>query len=42
MVSEKNQSKHVCVIRVGPSGLVAVGELRNEGGPPCGADGAKP
>ncbi|RVW31673.1 Flavin-containing monooxygenase FMO GS-OX-like 9 [Vitis vinifera] len=31
MVSERNQSKHVCVIGAGPSGLVAARELRKEG-----------
>ncbi|TKY55054.1 Flavin-containing monooxygenase FMO GS-OX 8 [Spatholobus suberectus] len=31
MVSETNQSKNVCVIGAGPSGLVAARELRREG-----------
>ncbi|ONK75766.1 uncharacterized protein A4U43_C03F20310 [Asparagus officinalis] len=31
MVSEKTNSKHVCVIGAGPSGLVSARELRNEG-----------
>jgi cation diffusion facilitator CzcD-associated flavoprotein CzcO len=31
MVSARNQSKHVCVIGSGPSGLVAARELRKEG-----------
>lgn len=31
MVSERNPSKHVCVIGAGPSGLVAARELRKEG-----------
>ncbi|KAJ1406270.1 Flavin monooxygenase FMO [Sesbania bispinosa] len=31
MVSETNQSKNVCVIGAGPSGLVAARELRKEG-----------
>ncbi|KAF7806229.1 flavin-containing monooxygenase FMO GS-OX-like 9 [Senna tora] len=31
MVSENNQSKNVCVIGAGPSGLVAARELRKEG-----------
>lgn len=31
MVSERNQSKNVCVIGAGPSGLVAARELRKEG-----------
>ncbi|XP_040986030.1 flavin-containing monooxygenase FMO GS-OX-like 9 [Juglans microcarpa x Juglans regia] len=31
MVSERNQSKKVCVIGAGPSGLVAARELRKEG-----------
>ena len=31
MVSERIQSKHVCVIGAGPSGLVAARELRKEG-----------
>ncbi|KAK9278143.1 hypothetical protein L1049_027702 [Liquidambar formosana] len=31
MVSEKNVSKHVCVIGAGPAGLVAGRELRREG-----------
>lgn len=31
MVSEKNQSKHVCVIGAGPSGLVSARELKKEG-----------
>ncbi|XP_059642928.1 flavin-containing monooxygenase FMO GS-OX-like 9 [Cornus florida] len=31
MVSERNWSKHVCVIGAGPSGLVAARELRKEG-----------
>ncbi|XP_010258181.1 PREDICTED: flavin-containing monooxygenase FMO GS-OX-like 9 [Nelumbo nucifera] len=31
MISEGNQSKHVCVIGAGPSGLVSARELRKEG-----------
>ena len=31
MVSETNQSKNVCVIGAGPSGLVAARELKREG-----------
>ena len=31
MVSERNPTKHVCVIGAGPSGLVAARELRKEG-----------
>ncbi|KAH7660718.1 Flavin monooxygenase FMO protein [Dioscorea alata] len=31
MVSEKNQSKNVCVIGAGPSGLVSARELKKEG-----------
>lgn len=31
MVTVRNQSKHVCVIGSGPSGLVAARELRKEG-----------